>query len=439
MTKGRLPDYVKVLIGLVLGAIFGSIAQATLGADDANLKFFSEQIAQPLGQLFMRLIFMVVIPLLFSALVLGVCELGGAKLIGKVGIRALAFTVLFSSIAVALAFTAVNVVRPGDGLSVERRDDLMERFGDKTAAEKSVERAKESKGFGETILGFVPENPFEEAAKPKLGGVLPLMFFAVMFGIALASLPHEQALPIKSFLEGLFQVALKLVEYAMRLAPYGVFGLVFVATATFGAELFAALGRYASVVLVVLAIQLFITYSVALKLIAKRNPLEFFSQMRRVMLTAFATSSSNATLPAALQDTTEKLGVRRPIGSFVLTCGATANQNGTALFEGITVLFLAQLFGVQLAPADQLTVLGLCIVAGIGTAGVPGGAWPMIAAICGMIGVPPAAIALCIGIDRILDMSRTVVNVIGDVTIAACVERLTPSDDNDAALAESYA
>ncbi len=436
MQKRRFPDYIKVLVGMLAGALCGIIAQIVWGADHSGVKFFSEQIAQPVGQLFMRLIFMVVIPLLFSALVLGVCELGGSNLIGKVGLRSLGFTVLFSGIAVALAIGAVNIVNPGVGLSPERREALMTQYGDKEAAQKNVERAQESKGFGETILGFVPENPIEEAAKPKLGGVLPLMFFAVMFGIALASLPHERAIPVKAFLEGLFQVTLKLVEYAMKLAPYGVFGLVFVAAASFGAELFAALGRYAGLVLVVLLIQLVVTYSLALKFVAKRNPIEFFGQMRRVMLTAFATSSSNATLPAALHDAEERLKIRRPIASFVLTCGATANQNGTALFEGITVLFLAQLFGVSLSITDQLTVVGLCILAGVGTAGVPGGAWPMIAAICGQIGVPPAAIALCIGIDRILDMSRTVVNVIGDVTIATCVDHMSTEQDSlEAAIA----
>jgi DAACS family dicarboxylate/amino acid:cation (Na+ or H+) symporter len=242
----------------------------------------------------------------------------------------------------------------------------------------------------------------------------------------------EKALSLKQFLEGLFAVSLRLIEMAMSLAPIGVFALIFATAATLGFGAIAALGNWVGVVLLVLVIQLFGTYSLALKFIAKKSPVTFFRNVREVIVTAFTTSSSNATLPTALRVGEEKLGIPRSINSFVLTVGATANQNGTALFEGITVLFLAQLFGVQLAVADQLTIVGLCILAGIGTAGVPGGAWPMIASILVMVGVPPEAIGLCIGIDRILDMSRTVVNVVGDLTIAECVAAGEPMELSEA-------
>lgn len=427
----KLPLHTKIFIGLLLGAIAGGLAQSMLGSKDPNLVWWIDQVFKPVGSVFLRLIFMVVIPLLFSALVLGVAEIGNPKALGRIGVKALAMTVILSGIAVGLALLGTNLAQPGAGISPERRAELVQLYGDEKLAEQRLEQAKEAKGPGETILGLIPENPIEEAAKPKLGGVLALMVFAVLFGVALTMIDADKALPVKQLLEGIFAVSLKLIEMAMKLAPIGVFALIFSTAATLGVDAFVALGKYAGLVLAVLLVHLTVTYSLALWAIARRSPLQFFGQIREVILTAFATSSSNATLPTALRVGEEKVGLPRRINSFVLTVGATANQNGTALFEGITVLFLAQVFGVALTLGDQLLVVGLCILAGVGTAGVPGGAWPMIAAILGMIGVPPGAIALCLGIDRILDMSRTVVNVVGDLTIAACVAR----GESDASLA----
>ncbi len=273
----------------------------------------------------------------------------------------------------------------------------------------------------QTIVDFVPKNPLESATKALDGGLLGFMVFTLIFGIALTSIEPEKALPIKALLEGLFAVCLRVIEMAMKFAPIGVFCLMFAAAAQLNIEAFAALAKYASLVLVALAVHMVFVYSAAIKVIAKRNPVEFFRQIRTVIITAFATSSSNATLPTALKVSEEEVGNPRDISSFVLTVGATANQNGTALFEGITVLFLAQLYGVSLSIGQQFIVMGWCIIAGIGTAGVPGGSWPMIAIILAQVGVPPEAIGLCLGIDRILDMSRTTLNVSGDIVIATCV------------------
>lgn len=428
----KMPLFAKIFIGMFLGAILGVIAQNSLGAGNPDLKWWVDEVANPVGQIFLRMIFMVVIPLLFSALVLGITELGDVRRIGRIGMRALGMTFLLTGVAVGLALLAVNTMKPGTGIAPAEREKMMAMYADSGKAEKSIEKAKEKTGFGQTLLGFIPENPFEEAAKPKLGGVLAFMVFALLFGIAMTGIEPEKALPLKQFLEGLFAVSLRLIEMAMSLAPIGVFALIFATAATLGFGAIAALGNWVGVVLLVLVIQLFGTYSLALRFIAKKSPVTFFRNVREVIVTAFTTSSSNATLPTALRVGEEKLGIPRSINSFVLTVGATANQNGTALFEGITVLFLAQLFGVQLAVADQLTIVGLCILAGIGTAGVPGGAWPMIASILVMVGVPPEAIGLCIGIDRILDMSRTVVNVVGDLTIAECVAAGEPMELSEA-------
>ncbi|MBV6457331.1 MAG: Proton/glutamate-aspartate symporter [Fimbriimonadaceae bacterium] len=416
--KGR-PLHVKILVGLILGAVAGAVAQNTLGPDNPGLKTFIEQVARPVGQIFLNMIFMVVVPLLFSALVLGIAEIGDVKKIGRVGLRSLFLTLVLSGLAVALGLILVNAFKPGEGIDPQRRAELLTTFGQQEDAAKKVEQSQQAKGFGETIAEFLPKNPIDAASRDD--GLLAFMVFSLIFGIALANIAPEKALPVISFLEGIFAISQKIIEFAMKLAPYGVFALIFSTAAVLGVDAFVALGKYAGLVLFALAFHLFVVYSLALKFIAKRNPVEFFRQIRTVMLTAFATASSNATLPTALRSAQEDVGLPRNISSFVLTVGATANQNGTALFEGITILFLAQFFGVPLDLGQQMMVMGLAILAGVGTAGVPGGAWPMIAVILAKIGVPPTAIALCLGIDRILDMSRTVLNVTGDITIAACV------------------
>lgn len=417
-----MPLHAKILIGLVLGAIAGAIAQSSLDPD--RLKKIVDNFASPIGSIFLAMIFMVVVPLLFSALVLGVAEIGDAAKVGRIGIKCLAMTVLLSGIAVVIGVMAVNAFKPGEGISDENRAKLQRDFAKPADAAKSIEQAKKAKTAAETIVDLVPKNPLQSAVEALEGGLLPFMFFALVFGLALTGIEAEKALPLKAFLEGLFAVTLRMIEFAMKLAPLGVFALIFKTTALLGAEAFLALGKYALIVLAALAFHQFVIYSLALKLIAKRNPLEFFRQIRSVMLTAFATSSSNATLPTALKVAEEEVGIPRDVNSFVLTIGATANQNGTALFEGITILFLAQFFGVTLDVGQQVMVMGLAILAGVGTAGVPGGAWPMIAIILVKIGVPAEAIGICLGIDRILDMSRTVLNVSGDITIAACVAKM---------------
>lgn len=419
----RLPLHTKILLGLIAGAVAGGIAQAVLGAKNESLVAFNDNIAKPGGSVFLNLIFMVVVPLLFSALVLGVGELGDATKVGKVGLLSLLMTVVLSGTAVLIGLGAVNLVRPGDRIPQVQRADLIKQYASKAQGDKAVDAAKKPPE-DPPLLGFIPKNPFKEINRAMDGGLLPMMFFALMFGIALSAIEAEKALPLKLFFESLFAVSQKIIGYAMKVAPFGVFFLIFQTASTQGIQLFQAIALYIVVVLGALALHQFGTYSLALKFIARRSPVEFFRSMKTVMVTAFATSSSNATLPTAMKSAEEDLGLPRNISSFVLTVGATANQNGTALFEGITIVFLAQLFGVDLSLGQQFTVMGLAILAGVGTAGVPGGAWPMIATVLVQFGVPAEAIGIVYGVDRLLDMCRTVLNVTGDMTIAACVTRL---------------
>lgn len=416
--RNRLPRF--IFFALLAGLLSGALAQMILpgGPSNPNLQWFNTNIATPIGEIFLALIFMVVVPLLFSALVNGVAEIGEAASVGRTGLRALLLTVILSGIAVGIGLAGVNLVKPGERLSTSDREALIASINEEEARKKAAVPEVTDEP---PVLGIIPKNPLKEANRALSGGILPFMFFALIFGLALSQIEPERAQPVKSFIEGLFLVSQRMIDYAMLFAPLGVFFLVFRAASTLGGSAVASFASYFVLVIVCLAIHFFVTYPLALRLIAKRNPWQFFRQLREVILTAFSTSSSNATLPVALRVAETEVGLPRRISNFVLTVGATANQNGTALFEGITILFLAQFAGVQLDLSQQLTVMGLAVVAGIGTAGVPGGAWPMIGVILAKFGIPVELIGLVIGIDRLLDMSRTVLNVVGDVTIAACV------------------
>ena len=419
--RKRMPLHNKIFIGMILGAICGLATQYLVpdGPKNETLKWILDYIMTPIGQIFLAMIFMIVVPLLLSALILGVTEIGNAAKVGRIGLKSLLFTVALSGIAVCIALAGVNIAQPGVGIPEEKRQMLLESF-DPAEAEKKASSEKMAE-VDPPVIGIVPKNPTLEATRALTGGLVPFMFFALIFGLAMIMSDREKVAPVKAFFEGMFEVCTKVIEIAMKIAPVAVFALVFKTGAILGLDAFVALLKYALLVIVLLAIHQFGVYSIFLKLFAKRNPLVFFKQMRKVMLTAFATSSSNATLPVALQAAEEDLALPRDISSFVLTVGATANQNGTALFEGVTIIFLAQFLGVPLDTTQQVTVLLLAIVAGIGTAGVPGGSWPMIGSVLRNFGIAPSVIGICQGIDRLLDPCRTVLNVTGDMTIACCV------------------
>jgi DAACS family dicarboxylate/amino acid:cation (Na+ or H+) symporter len=272
------------------------------------------------------------------------------------------------------------------------------------------------------VQAIVPTNPLESAAR-STPDMIAVMFFAMMFGIALTLLKPDAAAPVLALMSGVFEAVTKLIDIVLKLAPIGVAALMFTMTARFGFGFLAGLAWFVGTVLLGLGIHMFVVYPLALKLVAHVSPVEFFRRIKMVALTAFSTSSSNATLPTALRVSEVNLHVPREIGSFVLTVGATANQNGTALYEGVTVLFLAQLAGFDLSAGQQLTVLYLCILGGVGTAGVPSGSIPFVVAVLTTVGIDPSLIAIIIGVDRILDMCRTTLNVVGDLTAAVYVAR----------------
>jgi len=371
---------------------------------------------------------MIVIPLIFTAIVLGIADFKDIHKIGRVGIKSLLFTVVITAVSVLIGITLVNLVQPGSRILAEDREALIQTLSNNQNVSNIVSAAKETKGLMQIIIDIIPRNPFVDivnAFDPNYrgGGLLAVMFFALIFGIALAVTKSERTETLTKFLEGLYDVVMKIIDFAMKLAPYGVAALIFSVSSQLGLQIISTLLLYVLVVLTALLIHLLVTYGAILKFIIKRNPIDFFKAITEVIVTAFSTSSSNATLPTSMRVTSEKLNVNKDISNFVLTVGSTANQNGTALFEGITVLFLAQFYGIDLSVGQQILVVVLSIIAGVGTAGVPGGSLPMIVMVLQTVGIPAEGIGIIFGVDRLLDMSRTVVNVTGDIVLALWVDK----------------
>ena len=417
--------HTKILIGLVAGALVGGTLNSVLGPKSPELQFVAEQITNPIGQLFLRLLLLLVVPLVFSSLTLGVAGLGDLRRIGRIGVKSLVYTVVISAISVVIGLVLANTIKPGKRIDPAISQQLAQQYS-KDATERvegALGGAKNSDApLLKVVKTLVPTNVIFSVAK-ETPDMLGLMFFTLFLGISLTLVPREQSAGFIAALEGLYAAVERGIQIVMRLGPYAVFCLLFTMTARFGFGLLASLGWFVVTVLLGLAIHMFGVYSLSVWLLSRINPLEFFRRVKTVMITAFSTSSSNATLPTALRVSEENLGVPRDINSFVLTVGATANQNGTALYEGVTVLFLAQLAGIDLSLGQQLMVVYLAILGGIGTAGVPSGSIPFIILVLAQIGVNPALIAIILGVDRILDMCRTTLNVVGDITIATFVAR----------------
>ena len=423
--RGGMPLHTRILLGLVIGAVAGLAANALFGADSPGVQWVVRHIASPIGSLFLRLLLMVVVPLVFSALVVGVAGIGDIRKLGRVGLKAFGYTLVVSAISVVIGLTLANTIRPGERVSAETAAALEERFGADAAtrvkaADTTVASAKAP--LTTVVETIIPSNPIAAVAgdTPNL---LHLMFFALALGVACTLVRAEVSAPFVRLMDSIFQLSVRLIELTMKLAPYAVAALLFANTAGFGLDLLGTLAWFVLTVLLGLALQMFGVYSLSLVLLSRISPLEFFRRIRTVMITAFSTSSSNATLPTALRVSEKNLGVPPEINSFVLTVGATANQNGTALYEGVTVLFLAQIAGVDLSMGEQVMVAYLAILGGIGTAGVPSGSIPFIILVLAQVGVNPALIAIILGVDRILDMCRTTVNVTGDLTAATYVAR----------------
>lgn len=437
-----LPLHWKMAIGFLAGLVLGLIVYAagigsvtyaqlagqvcpatTAGADVAwqcrpLLKLLTETVTGPAGEIFLRLIFMLVIPLLFSALVMGVSEMGDIRSFGRVGWRTLGLTVLMSALAVILGLVMVNLFQPGAGVDPAQAQLLMSENAER--AQSIVQGSANAPKGIQMLVSIVPSNVIQAAANDA---ILAVMFFALMIGVGMVLTRSKAVDTLRESIQGLFDISMTLIGLVIKLAPYAVFCFMFNLASAFGWDLLFKLAKYVAVVVAALAIHLFVVYSLALKFIGGRSPMEFFKGVQEAMVLAFSTASSNATLPTALRVAEDELHLPRRVSRFVLTVGATANQNGTALFEGVTVIFLAQFFGVDLSLGQQVMVMLVCILGGIGTAGVPSGSLPVVAMICAMVGVPAEGIGLILGVNHFLDMCRTTLNVTGDIAIAAMVSR----------------
>ncbi len=416
------PNATHIVGGLIAGAVAGVAANLAAGGA-AWLEAFIRYFTEPLGQIWLRSLIMIVIPLVFATLTLGVAGLGDLRKLGRIGAKTFGYFLMVTVLAVTVGLTLVNVVRPGAGLDPEVREKLLATY--RQQAEESRALAGQASFGIHTLVNIVPRNPVEAAAR---GDMLGVIFFSLIFGVALARIHGPRTKTLTDTLAGLADAVISIIDLVMKLAPYGVFCLIFSVSARFGFDLLARLGWYVVTVLAGLLVVEFVVYPLLVLTFGGRSPREFFQSIWTVIITAFSTSSSNATLPTSLRVSETRLKIPSHIGGFVLPLGATMNMNGTALFEGVTVLFVAQVFGFHLSLGMQAVVIAMAVLTAIGAAGVPGGSIPLLVLVLEAVGVPGEGIAIVIGVDRLLDMSRTVVNVTGDLTAATFIARTEGSN-----------
>jgi len=390
-------------------------ANLTIGS--ANIQGFVQNVTEPIGRMWLSALIMVVIPLILSTLSLGVAGLGDLKKLGRIGLITIVSFLSLTTLSTTLGLIVMNTVQPGAGLDPQVKAQLMDAYRGQAQGAMGLAEGK----FGiDLFVRMIPRNPIQAMAN---GEMLAVIFFALMIGVAMTLISRERAEPMIRFMESLGHIVIAIIGLVMKVAPIGVFCLIFGVMARFGYDLLLNLLQYVLTVIGSLAFFMVVGYWLVLKFVARWRPGGFFRKVRVVMLTAFSTSSSNATLPTTIQVAEEDLRLPTEIAGFVLPLGATMNMNGSALYEGATVLFLAQVFGVHLSLGAQVIVVLMSVVTAIGVAGVPGGSIPLLMMVLGLVGVPMEGIAIILGVDRILDMCRTVLNVTGDLVTATVVYR----------------
>jgi len=397
----------KILLGMVLGFFFGLFFRVPALA------------IEPLGTLFIRLISLVVVPLVFLSLFNGTASLGDIRKVGRIGTKTIAYYLVTTIIAIVIGLVLVNILRPGAGVELAGEAEVLAGLHEKTSPVS----------FIDNLVAIVPQNPVRSLAE---GNMLQIIFLAILFGIALTLLPAERSRPLLEFSEAANELTIKVVHIVMKAAPYGVFALIAAAVGKFGIDVILSLFQYGLVVLLGLFLHSALVFSLAIRLIGGFSPLEFWKAIKPAILVAFSTSSSNATLPVTMDCVEKGLGIPRSISAFVLPLGATINMNGTSLYQGVSAVFIAQAFGIELSLVQMLTIVSTATLAAIGTAGVPGVAIITLSMILQAVGLPLEGIALIFGIERILDMARTVVNIVGDAAAAVVVNNLEKNHQIDA-------
>jgi Na+/H+-dicarboxylate symporter len=410
MRRPKLQLYTKILIALVLGAAFG------LAANRFGFSAFVVTYIKPVGSAFIRLISMVVVPLVFASLLVGTASLKDIRTLGRIGAKTLAYYLSTTAIAVSIGLLLASVVRPGSSLPEEARKNLVSDAG--AQKDLPVQASREKSSIKDLLLNIIPTNPIKAMVE---GQMLQIIFFALLAGVCVTLIPAERGQPVIDFFKSLNEIIVQMVHVIMKAAPYGVFALIAAVIADFGPGILLNLLKYSAVVLLGLAIHLFVVYGSVLKIFTKMRVTSFFRGFRPAQVVGFCTSSSNATLPMTMECTAKNLGVPEHICSFTLPLGATINMDGTALLQGVATAFLAQIYGIDLGFQQQLTVVLTATLASIGTAGIPGAGIVMLAIVLDSVGVPLQGIGIILGVDRFLDMCRTIVNITGDAVCAVLV------------------
>ena len=413
----------KIIIGLILGTIFG-IASAINGW--AN---FTQDYIAPFGTIFLDLLKLIAVPLVVSSLITGVASLSDTRKLSRIGMKTILLYIGTTAVAVSIGLILVNLLEPGSAIPDSYQETLSNEYIEKAADKKSAaDSVQKNRGPLQPLVDMVPSNIFSAASNNS--NMLQVVFISIIFGISLIGIDRKFSKPVLDFLEGINQLIIKLVEMIMYFAPYGVFALIAKTISSVSGDIsqissiLSALLFYMGVVIAGLFMHMSITYISILKIFTNINLKHFFKSIGPVQLVAFSTSSSGATLPVTMKRCEKDLGVSEEISSFVLPLGATINMDGTALYQGVAAVFIAQAVGMDLTFADQFTIVATAVLASIGTAAVPGAGIIMLVIILEAINVPSEGIALILGVDRILDMIRTTTNVTGDATIACAMDSL---------------
>ena len=410
----KLALHWKIIIGMVLGVLYGLLA-SKMGWTD-----FTNDWIKPWGKIFINLLKLIAVPLVFASLIKGVSSLSDISKLSRIGGKTIGIYLFTTVVAVTFGLLLVNIIQPGTSFSEEKRMELKEQYASNAASKIASAKDVKEDGPLQFIVDMVPSNFIQATGNNK--NMLQVIFFAILFGIAMVMLPKEKTSVVKAFFDGVNDIILQIVDLIMLTAPYGVFALLAGLVVDFGgsAELFQALGIYSLSVVIGLLLMIMVVYPLILKSFTKLKYFDFFKGIAPAQMLAFSTSSSAATLPVTMERCEDHLGVSEEVSSFVLPLGATINMDGT-LYQAVAAVFIAQAFGYDLDLSQQLTIVLTSTLASIGAAAVPGAGMVMLVIVLSSIGIDPEGIALIFAVDRLLDMLRTVVNVTGDATVASVV------------------
>lgn len=418
----KLKLHWQILIGMVLGALFGFIM------NEINAGNWVVTYIKPFGTIFIRLISMIAVPLVLSSLVVGAASIRDTKKLSRIGSKTIVYYLISTALAISIGLIIANIFNPGKGLDVAVSEQLRSQYSGNVAESLGNSNIN----MVDQFVNIVPQNPFYSLATER-GEMLQIVFFALFLGIALTMIPQEKSNSVVGFFEGLMEALIKIIHIVMKTAPIGVFALISAVVADFGFEILRPLGTYSFVVILALLFHMLVTYPTFLKLFSRVSLKRFFTGISQAQLVAFSSSSSAATLPVTMEVCEKKIGVKEEVTSFVLPLGATINMDGTALYQGVAAMFIAQVYGMDLNFSQQITIVLTATLASIGTAAIPGVGLIMLVIVLQSINVPAEGIALIFGVDRILDMIRTTVNITGDAAVATIIASqenlLTPESE----------